>query len=401
MGRCVLRRPVLAAGLVLLVAAGCGKQINPAWCAQHGDDPECPMTPGPGGPDAAEPDSPPEEDAGPFTTDSGPPGTCSFDEDCPLPFRVCRRNGICATRDNVLFAAPNGIGTACLTNARCTLPVAIAESSEDRELIFLQGGVYPGPIEITRSVRIGILVRCPNGNCSNVPTIQGTPTGAITVNGGAEVELRNIDITGAGDAAISCTEGTLVARGLVISGNDRGIRSACALTLERSTLARNSQGALLVTGGTITIRNNFIVNNGNEDLMSNANVEIAAGVTGTFAFNTVAHNDAKQNQVPGVDCKSAEVTVPGNLITENTRLRRFGGVQVSGRDFTPSYTVPGAGENDLQWVSVEQSDFHLTTDSMPALDISSLNCDGLDDFDGEPRPLNNFCDYGADELGPN
>lgn len=364
-----MRWAALVAGLAILAVAGCGKHINPEWCERN-NDPECPT-------------GEPDEDAGVLVDDAepdapGPPGPCESDEDCPLPFRVCRRNGVCATRDNVVFAAPNGMGTECTTTARCSLPTAIAVANPERELIFLQGGVYAGPIEVTRSVRMGILVRCPNGNCSNIPTIQGDATGAIKVSGGAEVEveLRNIDIIGAGDAAISCTDATLVARGLVISGNHSGIRSACALTLERSTLTRNREGALIVTGGSINVRNNFIVNNGNMDLMSNANVEIAAAVTGTFAFNTVAHNDAKQNRVPGVDCKSTAVTVPGNLITENTRRKMFGGAQVDGRDFNESYTMPGEGDNDLQWVSVEQSDFHLTTGSTPALDIPSLNCDG-------------------------
>jgi len=81
-------------------------------------------------------------------------------------------------------------------------------------------------------------------------------------------------------------------------------------------------------------------------------------------------------------------------------LRSSGPPQVSGAcDFTKSYTVPG-GNDDVHWVDVATADFHLTVDSTVALDSAAITCDGEVDFDGEPRPQNGRCDFGADERKP-
>lgn len=106
--------------------------------------------------------------------------------------------------------------------------------------------------------------------------------------------------------------------------NHHGITSACALTLERSVIRANVAGALAITGGTINVRHNFIVKNGDSMLGGRSNVHIARDVSGSFAFNTVAYNDAKQNNDPGVDCRSATVVAPGNLVTDNTQRGAFG-----------------------------------------------------------------------------
>jgi hypothetical protein len=75
--------------------------------------------------------------------------------------------------------------------------------------------------------------------------------------------------------------------------------------------------------------------------------------------------------------------------------------QVSARcAFTQSYTLPGAGGNDLHWVDVTPggADFHLTAASTAALD--KIPCSARTDFDGDLRPIGAACDYGADELKP-
>jgi len=235
-------------------------------------------------------------------------------------------------------------------------------------------------------------------------TLQGAAAGdTVTVTSNGTVELDDLSITGASAGnGISCASGTLIAHVVVVSHNLLGVTSACALRLDRSIVFENSNGALAVTAGAIDVRNNFIVNNGNPMLGRTANVTIAAGVTGSFAFNTVAYNDAKVNANPGIDCNSAAVTGDGNIVTDNTHKGAFNvDPQVSGAcDFTRSYTAPGAGGNDLAWVNVATSDFHLTSASTAVLDSPTLTCSGRDDVDGEARPLGKGCDYGADELAP-
>ncbi|HEX3765330.1 MAG TPA: hypothetical protein VHW23_41825 [Kofleriaceae bacterium] len=358
--------------LVVLAAAGCGRHINPAWCAQPGhSDPACPV------------------DAGIDTA----AGSCTRDADCPgtaclLP------EGVCAAPAAMLYVSPTGAGAACTSTAKCALGTAIEQSTTERNLILMDRASYTGAIAIDHAVRI----------LGNGATLEGPSVGAaVVVTSGVAVELERVTITGtAAGSAISCTSGSLTARGVVITGNQLGITSACALTVTGSVLSDNSDGALVIVSGAIAIRNNFIVNNGNPMLGRSANVTIAAGVTGAFSFNTVAYNDTKANSTPGVDCAATGLVATGNLITDNTHKGGFDvDPQVTGVcDFSQSYTLPGAGGNDLHWVNVAASDFHLTAASTAVIDSPGLTCAGLDDFDGDVRPLGAGCEFGADEYRP-
>jgi len=361
---------------VLLVAVGCGKHLNPAWCAGPGrSDPACLEVIG--ATDAA--------------TDAAPIG-CTGNGDCPGT--MCLPSGTCASPGSMLFASPAGTGTSCTTTAKCSIAAAINQATADRHLILLDPGSYPTAIAINRSVQI----------IGNGATIQGASVGAaVTVTGDIAVELSDLTITGAtGSSGISCISGSLSARNVKVNGNQTGITSACALRLERSVVSANIGGAIAVTAGSIDIHNNFIVRNGGPTLGRAANVTIANGVSGQFAFNTVAYNDAKKNSpTPGVECNSPTLVLDGNLITDNTEKGLFNGAaQVSGPcDFSKSYTNGTTVANDINWVDV-LGDFHLTAASTLALDSPGLVCDGRDDFDGDSRPQGGGCDFGADERKP-
>lgn len=358
---------------VVLVAAvaGCGKRINPAWCEQSGNsDPACDLV--------ADADR------------AMPQIACVTDEACPDT--ACLATGVCADPREVLYASPDGTGAACTRAARCGLRAAIAAATPDRRVILLDPGTYTGGLVLDSSVHlVGARARL-------VPDAAGN---AVTITGEAEVELDHVSITGAlGGSAIACTGGSLVGRAIRVNHNQHGIASACRLTLERSLLTDNREGALEITAGTIDVRNNVIVFNGHSGFGATGNVTIARDVNGRFAFNTVAYNDARQNGNPGVDCESDAVTTEGNLITDNTRRGMFNsGPQVTGQcSFVGSYTAPGAGNNDVAWVSVGSRDFHLTAGSVLAIDRAGATC-GIDsDLDGELRPSGDACDFGADEL---
>lgn len=365
----------VALALVLLV--GCGKQLNPAWCADH-DDPVCPDASLLGDPgDADGPDR--------------PPAMCARDEECPGT-ALCLPEGTCATPEASLFVSVAGSGTECKVGVPCSLAAAIDQATEARKILLLAPGTYADSIAINHPARI----------FGRGATIQAGAAGAtITVTNGVAVELRDLTVRGAVRAAgISCTSGELHLERVAVRGNQQGITSGCQLSVVRSVISDNLDGAIAITAGAIDVRNNFIVRNGNPMLARSANVTIAAGVTGAFAFNTVAYNDSKPNSTPGVDCQASDLAVAGNLITDNTTRGKFNGAaQVTGScDFSGSYTAPGLGGNDLRWVEVETLDFHLTSGSTAALDVAGLSCDGLVDFDGEPRPSGSSCDYGADEL---
>ncbi len=354
----------------LLLAVGCGRHLNPEWCAQPDhSDPACDMPI----------DAP---------VDTRSPG-CDRDDACPGT--ICLPGGGCADPGAVLYASPDGGGTACSSEARCLLATAIDRATPARNIIVLEPKTYIGRVAVNNSVQI----------VGKDAILQGDASGpAIAVKRGVRVELDYMSITGAAGSGIACVEGIVVAHGVRVTGNGQGITSACTLTLDRSVIASNPGGALDITAGTIDIRNNFIVNNGDNGLMRVSNVSIAAGVTGTFAFNTVAYNDAKQNTPPGVNCQSAAVIAEGNIVTDNTQRGVFNiNPQVVGVcDFTRSYTANGEGDNDMHWVNVLTSDFHLTAASTAVLDTTAVACNDTVDIDSEARPVGGLCDFGADEL---
>jgi hypothetical protein len=362
---------VLMWRVALVLGVGCGRHLNPEWCAQPGhSDPAC------------------------RTVIDAPAVTATCADDAACPGTACLPAGTCADPDTVLHASPTGTGTACTSAAKCLLATAIGEAMPGRNIIVLDPATYNGAVAIDHDVQI----------VGRHATLAAATAGAaVTVTNNATAELDFVSITGAtSGAGISCTSGTLRAHAVSIAGNQQGIVSACTLTLERSTVNTNSDGALEITAGTIDVHDNFIVNNGNSMLMRVANVSIASGVAGSFAFNTVAYNNAKKTTNPGVDCNAAAVNVDGNLITDNLQKGVFDvDPQVAGAcDFARSYTAAGAGGNDVHWVNVTTSDFHLTSASTLVLDTQIVACNARDDVDGEPRPLGSGCDFGADELNP-
>jgi hypothetical protein len=275
---------------------------------------------------------------------------------------------------------------------RCLLATAIGEALPDRSIISLAPETYTVGVTIDHTVQI----------VGRNAVLQAASGDAVTVTGNAVADLYFVSITGAVAASgISCTSGaTLRAHGVSVTGNQQGITSACALTLERSTVSSNSDGALAITAGSIDIHDNFIVNNDNNAPQA-ASVSIAASVTGSFDFNTVAYNNSRQNTNLGVDC-STMVTGVGNLVTDNMHKGMFDVTQQVSAScaFTQSYTLPGTGGNDLHWVDVTAgaAGFHLTAASTAVLD--KIACSARTDFDGDLRPIGAACDYGADELKP-
>ncbi|MDB4956022.1 MAG: hypothetical protein JWO36_3591 [Myxococcales bacterium] len=395
--------------LALILCAGCNRHINPEWCAQPGhSDPLC--TELDGGAAHCTKDEDCSNGLVCDTAISGgacvactdtnvamcsPPiclmdkcAACATNADCPS--EACLPDGACAAEANVLYASPMGSGAACTRAQKCSFAMATGLVTAARKTIMLDAGTYLGAQTLARSAQVvgrGAIVDA-NG--------QGA---GISVTNDAAVELDFMTIQNATTASgLTCDSGNIVAHAITVTANQFGIIAACTLQLDRSQVTHNANGALEVTAGTINVRNNFFVNNGNINLSNNRNVTIGSAVTGAFVFNTVAYNVSKFPSLPGIACSATTLDAEGNLITDNNRAGNFNSTQVSGScDFTKSYTQ--SGMNDLHWVDVT-SDFHLTVLSTPVIDVGLANCAGLTDFDGDARPMGGGCDLGADELKP-
>jgi len=353
--------------VIAVLGLGCGRHINPEWCAVH-QDPACAALPGDASSDA-----------------SG--SHCTMNTDCAS--QLCLPNGACAQSSTVLYASPTGTGTACTAAAKCTLDTAIAQVAAGRSTIALDPGTYTGQQTIAATAQL----------VGRGATIVGSGAGPAVIVSGGNVELDYLTLSGAAASGVRCDAGSLYAHAITSSGNSIGVHSFCALRLDRSRVTQNSTAALEIAAGSIDVHANFLVNNGASSTMKNGAVHFANGVTGTFAFNTVAYNDVMNGFTTGVRCDAAIAGV-GNLVSDNQVNGAFNASpQVSGMcDASMWYAQPGTGNNDLKWVNPTAGDFHLTAASTPVLDVPGLVCTGEVDIDGDPRPLGAGCDYGADEL---
>lgn len=407
-------RGLVIVAVLAALAPACGKQLNPAWCADHPDDPACREVPGDAAPlpDASPTCAGSAECPGTLVCDPTTPGGrcvlctqedrsncsgskpacsednicvgCAVDADCASD--ACLPEGSCADAADVLYASPAGGGTACTAEAPCTFEDAIMEAVGQRNVIRLASGTY-GPVVIAKPVRV-------LGTGATISRASAGP--AVDVGGGGTVDLVGLQVTG-GAPTVRCQGATLIATRLAVSLSDGyGVESSCTLTLTRSRLSLNTGGALRITGGDIAIRNNVIFRNGSLDLQQQP-VDITAS-SGTFHFNTVAFNTVKGNTEPGVTC-NGDVDADGNLITNNDAGGGFNRAQVRGTcRFESSYVERGSGANTIGWVDIT-SDFHLTPGSpISVLNVPGVTCTGIDDLDGQQRPKGTGCDLGADEL---
>jgi hypothetical protein len=430
----VMVRPLVAA-MIALGLVGCGKQLNPEYCAANPNDTDC------RGHDLVMIDAPqgcmsnamcttdpakavceldtgncvqcvPGGDTSACTTATGMLcgqdrlcHGCLVDTDCSS--LVCLPTGMCAAESDVLYASPMGGGN-CGRLTPCTFTEAVAMLTATKKTIKLtttiSGTDYSDPpITIDKPALI----------IGTGTTL--TPTGsgpAITVDTAA-VEIMGITVSGATTDGIACTKGTLTLRRAILRANTGyGVHTTgCDATIERCKLTLNTGGGMFIDDGTFEIRNNFVgPTNGNTNLQTGA-IRLNKG-KGRVVFNTVAKNLSEQGggaRVGAMSCAaSGGFTVVHNIFVANGAANN----EVGG-DCTYMFNYVGH-DNDFGLVKfVSLTDFHLTAQSPTGNPIliredpdADKDCrvngvDGayIDDIDGQARP-NGLCDRGADEYLP-
>lgn len=415
---------------VLALVAGCKGDLNPTYCAQHREDPDClgygvTMLDAPtrecatsaectGNPNGGVCDTtaklcveclPGGEsscDVAQFCSADQKCVGCVIDDDCMSG--VCLPSRSCAVDDNILYAKPDGTGTLCTSAEPCTLTTAVEQLSIVRHIIKLASGDYSDPpLSIDETFGVQILGR---GAVYEPPDGSGD---AITATG-ANLEIVGLRIQDADLSSVRCTgPGVLTLQEVVLEQSaGRGvIATGCNVSIKRSDLSKHPQGAISLTGGQHEIRNNMIHDNGNSDLETGA-VQIVGG-QGRLRFNTIVNTLSKagNTRVGGVAC--TELVAGGFAVAQNI-IANYGGGDAVGGNCTVRDNFIRATVAEANFRS--PTDFHLTAQSPAGLGLIrddsstlvSLDCaegtGNIDDVDGQARPYADFCDRGADEYRP-
>ena len=328
---------------------------------------------------------------------------CQVDPDCPADQPVCAAgscqicrddsecsdaclpDGSCADPARIVHAAPSGGGTACSAAVPCDLDTAVSRLSAATDIVELAPGVYPRATALVLGTSATL-----DGDGATLRST--TATAVIDVEAG-DVTLIGLAIDGNAMAGAICRQGGKLA--LVraqVTGSAPAVSAACALTIDRSTIASNPGDAIDVTAGPVAITNSFVTGNA-------SGVSLVGVATGTIADTTIANNaGAPPPAMPvGLSCDSAGVVVENDIIYNNPIS---GACTASYCDVDAAFVGLGASDVTLDPMFVSPpASYHLA----PASPVRGLGdpASTIDiDFDGEPRPqpVGTPPDLGADEI---
>jgi hypothetical protein len=423
----------------LLVAAAplvaCNGQLNAAYCADHLDDVDC-RNAGLVRVDAPRPECVANADCanspaglvcdtarnkcvqcikgtddGVCTSQTmvcGPDQKCHgcvVDSDCSGTSMVCLPSQMCATEAAVLYAAPTASGSACSKMAPCPLPTAVGQLSAARHIIKMTttfSGVdyLAEPITIDQPFGVQII--------ATSTTL--TPVGigdAITASG-QNLEILGMTLTGTQGTGVKCTAGILTVRRTSVSGSTAyGLdATACTLTVEASRFASNKAGGVQITSGEAELHNNILDRNGTSGSGGTTDGALhIVNASGRAAFNTIALNlarDGGSDRIGGIKCSASGggFALRRNILADNgnKNLLISACTSLGNYDTADVTAVKFLNTNDFRLTA--QSPPGAVLDDPGATEDCKINGAFIDDYQGDPRPANAFCDVGADELEP-
>jgi hypothetical protein len=429
--------------LLALLVAGCGRQLNPEYCAHNPDDTDC-RTEGLAMVDApvgcptiacSELSMPVCEVSTGNCVECLPPGvtgsdpvqcpmdqTCGQDRKCHACIvdtdckdsKVCLSDGTCALTGNVLYAAPApaGTGTTCSITTPCTFTTAVSLLSVTKYIVKMTTTMGTDYSEPPIEMLVG-------------GTIIGTgATFTPTASGAAikMVKLTNVEIVGL-TIQMATAEGILcdqtpfqLRRATIVGSGSYGVSATkCDTTIERTKFLRNIAGGLSLKEGQFEVRNNIVGPENGSNALTQGNIFVEKG-TGRLIFNTVARNLSENgggDRFGGIKCTgSATLLVAHNIFASNGNANA-----ATGGDCNYFSNFVGSAD-DVEFAGI--TDLHLTKDSptsnplirddpdadratAPSYSCRYPGSDAmgpyLDDFDGQARPYL-LCDRGADEYRP-
>ncbi|HGG57013.1 MAG TPA: right-handed parallel beta-helix repeat-containing protein [Nannocystis exedens] len=185
--------------------------------------------------------------------------------------------------------------------------------------------------------------------------------------------------------------------------------SNCEMVFRRSEIAKNSQGGVQQSGGSLRMENTFVTGNGN-GFSTVGGIATSQGTELELVYVSVLANDSESETGKSMSCSpdTSGVTLNSILLGEDA-----GKASVECAGLTFGYSVfdncklaTGTNtckENGLEaawFVSPQTNDFHIKAGSMNPFKDAALWINGqpLTDYDGDPRPaVDGSIDYaGAD-----
>lgn len=338
---------------------------------------------------------------------------CRAHAECPGS-DACLPDGSCAAPGQVAYVRAGGTGALpCAKETPCgTLQEGITAVDAGRPYVKVSnagGGVLAPSATTTIDGKAVIILADPGAKLDRM----GDGVNLEVRNTGADVQIYNLEITGAsggaGDVGISMPPGGMPKLALTrvkVTNNIGGGISASSgmLTVSQSTVTGNIGGGVAIgAGATFDITNCLIFRNGNSTTSNVGGVYLGgSGGTSVFAFNTVVDNQIQNDSLStgGVYCNIPGFSGSNNIIVRNfvdsdpNRANSNTIGQCGHLTSTVASTVTG-----LNFVSPDNAphDYHIQRGSS-AIDQATTSSTLAVDFDGEARPQGNARDQGADEV---
>lgn len=321
---------------------------------------------------------------------------CSAHVQCAS--NVCLPEGKCnpVNATNVAYVAPppTGSGTACTKAAPCALLSTALKTG--RSYIKISGTITDNPI--VEGAQTVTIVADPLAILT--PKLIGP---MLELKGGSNLEIYDLELSGAQGTsghAISMpasSPSTLTLHRVKILNNDgAGINAnGGTLNIYQSTIAENKGGGVIMgSATTFNIRNNFIVRNGTS--ASKAGGVLADPAAGSkIEFNTIVDNQSASTiyMTAGLACTTG-IQAPYNLVIGNSN-GDLSDPQIAVCD-PERKSIRVGSSADGGFRKSDPNDYHLTAATRQEF-IDEFACAGTD-IDGDLRPQDGECDYGADEY---
>jgi parallel beta helix pectate lyase-like protein len=329
--------------------------------------------------------------------------------------------GTCMDESQVLYVAANGSGN-CARTAPCSLDNALNQAGGSRSFVKIADGNYGNRNKIEGGA-MRVIVSGADSDPAGA-TLGASGGGfALAVRSPAFLEgvsvrcdndgiqddddltMYRVSVDGCSGIGVHIRGGTLrMVSSRVQGGMSVGVagEGAASTTIERSLIARNAGGGIVIDTGAITIVNSIIASNGTTlGTRGGVSFTSASPQTIDFRFNTVASNLGGDNfnTAVGVSCAKA-ITLGSSIFSdngtnENTNISQL--CQAHHSLFTREAAVGVGNFVGIPGYLVPNSDFHISLTSPARNAADPAATEGVD-FDGEPRPQGSARDIGADEI---